>query len=66
MSEYKDMSNVTNPVGYWARSSKAMTTKRFIQIVAYDPDIDFSLSRLLALFATDLPIMTGDYAHHGH
>lgn len=41
-------------------------SSRFIRIVTVDPDLDHRLGRLLALFATDLPEWTGDYAHHGH
>lgn len=66
MSEYKDMSKVRNPVAYWMKSSKAMATVRFIQIVTYDPALDADLGRLLSLFATDMPKVSGDYAHHGH
>ena len=66
MSEFKDMSGVRNPVLYWYKSSKAMVTRRFLQTVCYDPDLDQRLSRLLVLFATDMPETYGDYAHHGH
>jgi hypothetical protein len=41
-------------------------TSRFIRIMCHDPDLDVRLARLLALFATDMPKLTGDYAHHGH
>lgn len=64
MSEYKDMSKVRNPVAYWMKSSDAMTTRRFIQIVCYFPDLDADLARLLNLFATEMPKTYGGYASH--
>lgn len=62
----KDLSELANPVAYVAKESKAMCTKRFLRIVCHDPELDYRLSRLLALFATDMPTTYGDYAHHGH
>lgn len=61
---YKDMSKVRNPVAYMRRSSKAVVSRRFIQVVCHDPQMDYDLSRLLALFATPFPKTTGDWAHH--
>jgi hypothetical protein len=61
---YKDMSKVRDPVAYMRKSSKAVVSQRFIQIVANDPHLDYNLSRLLALFATPMPRTTGGYAHH--
>jgi hypothetical protein len=46
------------------KSDADLCTKRFIQIVANDPHLDYNLSRLLALFATPMPRTTGGYAHH--
>lgn len=63
---YKDMDRVRNSVGYVKRESKDACSWRFIQIVGSDPDLDQRLSRLLALFATDMPKTYGGYAHHGH
>lgn len=60
----KDMSKMRNPVAYWMRESKAMVARHFIWTVCSDPDLDYRLSRLLALFATDMPKTYGDYAHH--
>jgi hypothetical protein len=41
-------------------------TSRFLRIVTIDPDLDYRLSCLLVLFATDMPKTVGGYAHHGH
>lgn len=62
----KDMSKVRDPVAYVAKESKAMISKRFIHIVCSDPQLDFDLSRLLVLFATDMPETYGGYGHHRH
>ena len=62
----KDLSKVRNPVAYVAKESKAMCTKRFIGIVCSDPDLDYRLSRLLVLFAPEMPRTYGDYASHDH
>jgi hypothetical protein len=62
----KDLSTIRNSVAYVAKESKAMCTRRFIRIVTNDVDLDIRLSRLLSLFATDMPETTGGYAHHGH
>ena len=64
--DLKDLSKLANPVAYARKESKAICSVRFIHIVGSDPDLDYRLSRLLILFATDMPRTYGDYAHHGH
>lgn len=41
-------------------------TTRFIRMVCTDAELDYNLSRLLMLFAVDMPETQGGYAHHGH
>ena len=59
-----DVSKVRDTAGYVKRESNDACTWRFIHIMASDPDLDYRLSRLLLLFATDMPETYGGYAHH--
>ena len=64
--ERPNLARVKDSVGFVARESKAMCSKRFIWMMTRDPQLDYDLGRLLLLFAVDMPITQGDYAHHGN
>ena len=62
----KDLSKVRDSVAYVKKESKAMCTKRFIEIMVSDAEVDYVIGELLSLFATDMPKTYGGWAHHGH
>jgi len=39
-------------------------TSQFLKIVCRDPELDWMLDRVLALFAEEIPTLHGDYLHH--
>lgn len=52
------------PVRVWRDATPDQISKRFLNILLRDADLDFQLSRLFVLFATDPPLMVGSYSHH--
>lgn len=53
-----------SPVAVWAAAHPDQISKRFINLIVYDPDLDYRLGRLFGLFAIPAPTMAGAYCHH--
>lgn len=53
-----------NPVLAWCEATPDQISKRFINLMVRDADLDFRLSRLFVLFALGPPVMCGAYSHH--
>lgn len=56
--------SVPAPVRVWRDARPDQISKRFLNILLSDAELDFQLSRLFALFATAPPEMAGAYSHH--
>lgn len=58
------MSTAARYLQPWWAERPDETTQAFIRIVTADPDLDYQLGRLLALFGPDLPWLDSGYSHH--
>jgi len=55
---------LVTPVAVWAAAHPDQISKRFINLIVHDPDLDHRLGRLFELFAVPAPAMVGAYCHH--
>lgn len=53
-----------SPVRVWSDAHPDQISKRFINLIVSDPDVDYRLGRLFGLFAVAPPAMVGAYCHH--